>query len=51
MRYVVTLLIMLLMFAGCNNGSSHTKASDSVNDVPQPNVQNRELQPPKPPSL
>ncbi len=51
MQYRVTLLIMLMMLAGCNNGSSTSSDADSVNNAPQPQVKNRELQPPKPPSL
>ncbi|MEA1918594.1 MAG: hypothetical protein U9N52_02035 [Campylobacterota bacterium] len=51
MRYLASIVIILAMFAGCNSDSTSQVDQNSVSDLPQPNVQNSELQPPKPPSL
>ncbi len=51
MKYLASIILILVVFSGCNNGSSSNEEVGSVNNAPQPNVKNSELQPPKPPSL
>ena len=49
MRYLAG-LILAIFFIGCN-GDGSSKQQQGADNAPQPSVQNRELQPPKPPSL
>ncbi len=51
MRYLAILFITMILLAGCNNGSSDTNTTNSVTDLPQPAVQNRDILPPKAPTL
>ncbi|MEA3523446.1 MAG: hypothetical protein U9R50_10795 [Campylobacterota bacterium] len=51
MKYLVSLALILAVFSGCNSESSSDTEGDAVKNVPQPNVKNADLQPPKPPSL
>jgi len=51
MKYLVSIILILVVLGGCNSGSSLNEEVGSVNDAPQPSVENSELQPPKPPSL
>lgn len=51
MKYLASLVLILIVFSGCNSGSSSCEEVGSVNNAPQPEVDNSEFQPPKPPSL
>ncbi|MDO8454915.1 MAG: hypothetical protein Q7S59_10130 [Sulfurimonas sp.] len=51
MRYLLG-MITVLIFLGCSdNKSAASDSSISNTDALQPNVENKELQPPKPPAL
>jgi PBP1b-binding outer membrane lipoprotein LpoB len=49
MKYLVSLLILVFFFTGCN--SDGTTDTQSVKNAPQPELEDSSLQPPKPPSL
>jgi len=51
MKYLASIILILVALNGCNSGSSSSEEVGSVNNAPQPNVENSSLQPPKPPSL
>lgn len=50
MKYIMTLFIML-MFFGCSDSSSGEIQTSQDTQNLQPNVENSDLQPPKPPVL
>ncbi|MFA6136768.1 MAG: hypothetical protein WC667_01655 [Sulfurimonas sp.] len=50
MRYLLG-IIMVLIFLGCGDDKSSSQSSISNTDALQPNIENKELQPPKPPTL
>ncbi len=49
MRYLAG-FILAVFFIGCN-GDGNLNQQQGVDNAPQPSIENRELQPPKPPSL
>ncbi len=51
MKYLLSIVLILVVLSGCNDGSNSNEDVSSVKNVPQPSVKNSELQPPKPPSL
>ena len=52
MRFFIALFILIGLSA-CNGGSntSQSVSNDISKDVPQPNIDSEELQPPRPPTL
>ncbi|MFA6192332.1 MAG: hypothetical protein WC665_08275 [Sulfurimonas sp.] len=50
MRYLLGVM-MVLLFLGCDNDKSSSQASISNTDALVPNIENKEMQPPKPPAL
>lgn len=50
MRYLLV-IITVLLFLGCSDDKSSGQSSISNTDALGPNIENKELQPPKPPAL